>query len=73
MSNENNNPDFYIFYDEELGRNKNRLIRVGAAWKHGKGDGISISLDSIPIRDFDGSLVAFPPLEDDETGKKTKA
>lgn len=73
MSDENNNkPDFYVYFYEPTGRNSTRRIQVGAAWKHENGDGLSISLDALPIREFDGSLVIFPPLKTDQKNSDNK-
>lgn len=58
-----NLPDFYIFWEQVGEENKSRLIQLGAAWKHKKGDGINIKLDTLPVGEFDGSLVAFPPKQ----------
>ncbi|GHB93277.1 hypothetical protein [Cerasicoccus arenae] len=56
-------PDYYIYQSEELAPDKTRLIQLGAAWNHVNGNGLSIKLDALPIRKFDGQLVAFPARE----------
>lgn len=65
----NNQPDFYVYYTEEISKGKTRRIPVGAVWKHGKGEGFNIRLDSLPVRNFDGNLVAFEPLKNDEASQ----
>ncbi|MBK1857787.1 hypothetical protein [Cerasicoccus arenae] len=60
---EGRRPDFVIYQSEVLGPDKKRLIQLGVAWKHFNGNGINIKLDALPIRAFDGQLVAFPAKE----------
>jgi hypothetical protein len=40
--------------------------RIGAAWPHGKGTGLSIHLDALPIGD---RIVLREPAEDDAEAK----
>lgn len=56
-------PDFYVYQSENLEDDKTRLIQLGAAWKHQNGTGLSIKLDALPVRKFDGQLVAFAPKQ----------
>jgi hypothetical protein len=37
--------------------------RIGAAWPHSAGEGLSIELDAFPV---DGRLVPIPPKADDQ-------
>lgn len=57
----NKKPDYEVFISQKGKDNKNYYTRVGAAWQVAS-DGISIKLNALPV---DGSLVLFPPKEDD--------
>lgn len=63
-------PDYDLFITETGSNNKTFYTRIGAAWKHSKGDGINISLQAIPV---DGSLVAFPHKTKAERDAEKKA
>ncbi len=53
-----------IAYQTRKGANgKNYNNRVGAAWRHEKGEGFTIFLDAIPL---DGRIVVFPVSEKQE-------
>lgn len=52
-------PDFYVFTQPS---DDAPLIRIGAAWKHARGEGFNIRFDALPVT---GQVVAFPPREDD--------
>ena len=56
-----NTPDFVVYgvTTREKGK-KDILTRIGAAWKHQKGDGINLSLQAPPLN-FEGKIVLFPP------------
>lgn len=54
-------PDYEVFVSQKNGE-KTYYTRVGAAWNVSS-DGISIKLHCLPV---DGSLVLFPPREDDQ-------
>jgi len=54
-------PDFFVFASAGEGKPN---IRVGAGWKHGKGEGINLMLDALPMN---GTLTLFPPREDTES------
>ena len=53
-------PDYRVFVTREVG-GKTYYTEVGAGWQVAN-DGISIRLHALPI---DGSLILFPPREDD--------
>ena len=53
-------PDYRVLVSREVG-DKTYYTDVGAAWRVAN-DGISIKLHALPV---DGSLVLFPPSEDD--------
>ncbi len=40
------------------------LVRIGAAWQHNKGKGLSVRLDALPVN---GTLVLFPPRDESAT------
>jgi hypothetical protein len=42
--------------------------RIGAAWRHSKGNGCTIQLDTLPIN-FDGRIVLTEPKADDAEAK----
>ena len=67
MANENKRkPDFNIYIN--VGTDEKRITqKIGAAWKHSTGEGLSISLFALPI---DGKAVAFPYNEDSDKDKK---
>jgi len=58
-----NTPDFtvYAVTTREKGK-KDILTRIGAAWKHQKGDGINLSLSALPLG---GKIVLFPPKSEE--------
>jgi hypothetical protein len=54
-----NTPDFAVYAVTETGKGKKDILtRIGAAWKHQKGDGLNIRLRSLPLG---GNIVLFPP------------
>ena len=57
---QNRKPDYEVFVSQKNG-DKTYFTRVGAAWNVAS-DGISIKLQALPT---DGSLVLFPPKEQD--------
>lgn len=60
-------PDFNIFVTTGTG-DKKYTHKIGAAWKHGTGDGMNITLFALPVT---GSAVAFPNLPNDSKEKAT--
>jgi hypothetical protein len=45
--------------------------RIGAAWPHSEGEGLSIELEALPL---DGRVVLIPPKPDEvEQGEPTEA
>ena len=62
-----NTPDFIVYGVTQQAGKKDILTRIGAAWKHKKGDGgINVQIRALPLN-FDGKIVLFPP-KDDEAG-----
>ncbi len=57
----NNTPDFIVYgvTSREKGK-KDILTRIGGGWKHGKGDGINLQIQALPLN-FEGKIVLFPP------------
>ena len=65
MSESNKKPDLIVFAVTTNDKTKKNFYhRIGAAWKHKDGEGLSIECAAWPI---DGKLVLFPPKADDET------
>lgn len=55
MTTQTNRPTYGVYHVEEgKGDRKGFWTKIGAAWKHDKGDGFSIQLLAMPI---DGRLV----------------
>jgi hypothetical protein len=64
-----NTPDFADYAVTETGKGKKDILtRIGAAWKHQKGDGLNIRLRSLPLG---GNIVLFPPKA--EEAEQTQA
>ena len=42
--------------------------RIGAAWPHDKGNGLTLQLEALPLN-FDGRIVLREPAEDDAEAK----
>jgi hypothetical protein len=66
-----NTPDYVVcgVIHREKGK-KDLLPRIGAAWKHQKGDGISLRIQTMPLN-FDGNIVLFPPKSDEAAAAQT--
>ena len=62
-----NSPDYIAYHVRDGEKGKNYWTRLGAAWDHKDGEGISIQLDVLPVGGFDGRLVLRAPK--DEPGK----
>jgi hypothetical protein len=47
--------------------NRGRWVTLGYAWERKNGDtGYTVKLNSIPVGQWDGSLILLPPLRDEE-------
>ena len=55
-----NTPDFIVYGVTQQAGKKDILTRIGAAWKHQKGDGINAQIRALPLN-FEGKIVLFPP------------
>jgi hypothetical protein len=69
MSNEtsknSNRPAYVVFSVQERDRGQKAIwTRLGVAFKHREGDGLSLTLQAIPVN-FDGRLVLMPPKDND--------
>ncbi len=51
----------------ERGEDKRFWTRIGAAWDHGNGDGLTVKLDCVPL---DGRVVLRAPKESDPDSDK---
>jgi hypothetical protein len=61
MSTATNKPGYYVYGSTPRDKGRRDLLtRIGAAWKHEKGDGIGITIEALPLS-FSGKLVLFPP------------
>jgi hypothetical protein len=58
---ENRPPAFIAFHVEEKGKNA-YWTRIGAAWRHEKGDGLTLQLDLLPVSG--GKVILRAPKED---------
>jgi len=57
-----NLPAFKVFTVIERETGKNYWQQIGSAWYHKDGQGIGITLNSLPL---DGKLVMLPPRDDE--------
>ena len=56
-----NTPDFIVYGVTATDKGKKDILtRIGAAWRHQKGDGINLQLRALPLN-FEGKIVLFPP------------
>lgn len=62
---EPNRPALVAWHVTERGRGRKFWNRLGAAWAHKEGEGITLFLDAIPVG-FDGRIVLLPPKADEE-------
>jgi hypothetical protein len=61
-----NKPDFVAYGEKDVGRRNNPvLIRVGAGWRHEKGNGVTVQVDALPL-DFNGRIVLLEPKQGQE-------
>jgi hypothetical protein len=64
-----NTPDFVVYGVEQTEKGKrDNLTRIGAAWKHKKGEGINIRLSALPL---EGKIVLFPPKAEEAEEAQT--
>jgi hypothetical protein len=61
---EPNPPALVAWHVAERGRGRKFWNRLGAAWGHKEGEGLTLFLDAIPVG-FDGRIVLLPPKADD--------
>ncbi len=61
-------PAFIAYHVAERGKDKSFWTRIGAAWTHEDGKGMSLTLDLVPI---DGGRIVLrvPSEKTDENGK----
>ena len=62
---EPNRPALVAWHVTERGRGRKFWNRLGAAWGHKEGEGITLFLDAIPVG-FDGRIVLLPPKADED-------
>lgn len=63
---EPNRPALVAWHVTERGRGRKFWNRLGAAWAHKEGEGITLFLDAIPVG-FDGRIVLLPPKADEDS------
>lgn len=57
----NNTPAFHAYAVREREKGKKAVwTRLGAAWAHRDGEGLSLDLEALPVN-FDGRIVLLPP------------
>lgn len=59
-------PTFIAYSVKERDGKKNIWTKIGAVFPHGKGGGMTIQLDALPLGD---SIVLREPKDDDLAGK----
>jgi hypothetical protein len=64
---EPNPPALVAWHVSERGRGRKFWTRLGAAWGHKEGEGITLFLDVVPVG-FDGRIVLLPPKAEDAKG-----
>ncbi|MDE3767577.1 MULTISPECIES: hypothetical protein [Sinorhizobium] len=55
-------PALIAWHVTEKGEKKAFWTRIGAAWRHQKGEGLTLQLDLVPVTG--GRIVLLPPKED---------
>jgi hypothetical protein len=63
-------PDFLAYGELDLGRRQPVLIKIGAAWRHEKGEGVGIQIDALPLN-FNGRVVLLEPREDNDASERS--
>ena len=69
MSNQTskNTPAYIVFGVQERDRGQKAIwTRLGVVFKHKEGEGLSLTVQALPIN-FDGRLVLMPPKDNDTT------
>jgi hypothetical protein len=67
-----NPPAFVAYHVSDQGRGRKFWTRLGSAWTHKSGEGLTIFVNVLPI-DFDGRIVLMPPKEQDDDGQAADA
>jgi len=61
-------PTFYAYAVKQRDKGQKDIwTRIGAAFTHKKGDGLTIELDALPV---DGKIVLMPPKDEAEAGER---
>lgn len=69
---EPNPPVLVAWHVTERGRGRKFWNKLGAAWAHKEGEGITLFLDVVPIA-FDGRIVLLPPKAEGEQSSQQDA
>lgn len=58
-----NKPTFIAYSVKDAGKGKKSFwTKIGGAWPHEKGQGLTVQLDALPV---DGRIILVPPKADD--------
>jgi hypothetical protein len=60
-----NKPPFNAYGEKQIGFKRTTLIRIGVAWPHEKGNGMTVQVESLPLN-FDGRIVLLEADRDDQ-------
>jgi len=62
-------PTLYAYAVKDRGRNQTAIwTKIGAAWPHGSGIGLTIELDALPV---DGRIVLIEPKDETKADADT--
>jgi hypothetical protein len=61
-------PTLFAYSVREREGQKSVWTRIGAAWPHDKGNGLTLQLEALPLN-FDGRIVLTEPKADDAEAK----
>ena len=67
MAEQSNKPPHDVCFVEERKNQKAHWTRIGAAWRHEKGDGLTMQLDLLPVNG--GRIILRTPKDDKREGE----
>jgi hypothetical protein len=68
-----NTPDFIAYTLRDRGSEQKPIrTRIGSAWNHEKGGGMTLQLEALPLN-FDGRIVLWPPKAKDDNATEETA
>ncbi len=71
MANEQKTPDFEVYLIDKGDRGKDDWYKVADAYRHGRGDGITIYMSA--RQNISGEIVLFPPDKDSAPGQTLRS